>query len=480
MSFNPVDFQEIVNGLNGFSKKFSPTFSKDIKTFRRFTRTEITDALNVTGANGVYKRHKLVEELVHELTGDDSFKLGELDNVWLYTLAEVYFMINASFFLAQRKKIKKPNALMARLKRAYTLVVANQKGGVGKTTTAINIAFQMALGGFDQKRVLFVDLDPQGSGGAFNDGLYRNINSTKTLSKFLTQVSKDDPRSIYHETIEKEYGGDVKKFLKNEIISSSIIPNLHHCTAMSDDTAFNERLSSLYEHDDENPDNYTGFDVYKVIKEKFLKHIEDDYDIIIFDVSPHNSFAIHSICYAADHIMLPVPPKQLDLDSTIEFVRHLAEKFSDFQSVLGHEGLRHLDVVRTMVKENLQISNKLNKRIVRAFPDYTLDRLIPDTITINKLSSAYETIYSPENNGDFTNLNELKRTFDEIGRIISERMELLNDEYEDEKSFEIMNEDTHIKLFLEAIESIKADPNALKKSPIYDNYMYAISLLNKN
>ena len=142
------------------------------------------------------------------------------------------------------------------------LTIANQKGGVGKTTTVVNLG--TALASID-KKVLIVDVDPQ-----YNSSLSFN--------------SYNHDLSIY-----KALSG--KKKLK-DLIQATQIPNLKIISACEDLAAAEYELAN-----DENR-NF-------IIKEQ-LDRIKDDYDYIFIDTPPTLGLLTISALTASDEVLIPV------------------------------------------------------------------------------------------------------------------------------------------------------------------------------
>ncbi len=181
---------------------------------------------------------------------------------------------------------------------ATKIAVTNAKGGVAKTTTAINIADALIFIGY---RVLFIDLDPQ----ANSTSVYipKKNEEYKTLRNLIEGEKAAD--CIYH----GEFG--------------DIIPG----------------DKSLAEEDD----------VYQKAKQdpallkKALKSIDRKYDFIVMDTPPNVGAWMKSAIYAADGTVCPVLPKKFAIDGLSELLQKLNEIKKE-----GNKSLKMYGVVLTV------------------------------------------------------------------------------------------------------------------------------------
>ena len=353
-----VELKKYAQNIDKFKREHEG-FDEDIEKnqFRMFSRKDFYAACGVKDSTAL--SNKLPEMLkVLEEKNKLPVVLGEQiggTGPYYYSLDEVYELIEASRILEQRakKKSKYKAAVKFRRNKAHCIAVANQKGGAGKSTSALNIAIGQALKGYQQARVLLVDYDPQGNIQKFADGRYLNSYTTKTVFKYLMEEYDMDYST-------REERGD---FVRNELIRPSLIPNMDYCPALTNDNAIEGYLNTLeLSFDDE---EYSGSNVYKIFKEKFLDHVIEHYDIIIIDAAPHNNTFIRALMFGIDHLVVPSPTKAMDCESTLNFMSSLNETFEKFEEELGHSGLKYLDILPLMytgsdsARQIMSIYNKM-------------------------------------------------------------------------------------------------------------------------
>ncbi|MEW6600259.1 MAG: AAA family ATPase [Nitrospirota bacterium] len=218
--------------------------------------------------------------------------------------------------------------------------VANQKGGVGKTTTSINVSASLASAG---KRVLLVDTDPQG-------------NSTSGLG-----IDKDNLKgSIYDlyteaKTIEEVIQNTGMEHLK--IISSNI-----------------DLIGAELE--------LFGKDSRETILKRALEPVKNDYDYIFIDCPPSLSLLTLNALVAADSLLVPMQCEYYALEGISMLLRTFNLIKDSFNPDLEIEG-----ILLTMFDGRNTLANQVSEELRRHFGDKVYRTLIPRNVTLAEAPS---------------------------------------------------------------------------------------------
>lgn len=237
---------------------------------------------------------------------------------------------------------------------ARIISVVNQKGGVGKTTTAINLAAWLAELG---KRVLIVDIDPQGNASSGLGIDYKNIN------KGMYEVLTDENTRI----------GEAIKSHK---------PNFHILPSTPD-------LAGA------------GIDLVEVSNREFkleenIKEIADLYDFILIDNPPSLGLLTINGLVAAREVLIPVQCEYYALEG-------LSQLLETIELIKNHlqPDLRVLGAVMTMYDSRNKLSNAVFEELHKFFPARVFRTVIPRNVKLAEAPSHGLPVkdYDPESVG---------------------------------------------------------------------------------
>jgi len=233
------------------------------------------------------------------------------------------------------------------------IAIANQKGGVGKTTTAVNIGTILAK---KNKKVLLIDADPQG-------------NATSGLG-----LEKEIELSLYDVLI-----NDVKI---NEIVQKTAIKNLMVCPANMNLAGAEVQLVTQMSREQR-------------LKEK-IDEIKDEYDFIFIDCPPSLGLITLNAFTASDSVFIPVQCEYFALEGLGQLLNTINLVKKHLNRTLEIEG-----AVLTMYDSRTNLSNQVVKEVQRYFGNKVYKTVIPRNIKLSEAPSYGMpiTIYDPKSKG---------------------------------------------------------------------------------
>ena len=254
--------------------------------------------------------------------------------------------------------------------------LVNQKGGVGKTTTSINLSASLALEG---KNVLLVDLDPQGNattGVGFNKGdidksVYEVFNGVSTISEVI---------------------------LKTKFRGLDLLPSSLQLAGID---------IELLDKGRENPNFQKSFQFKNAID-----LVRDNYDYIIVDCPPSLGLITTNALTASDSVIIPVQCEFFALEGITQLLNAIMLTKKKLNPNLKLEG-----VLLTMFDSRANLSIEVIEEIRSYFKDKVYTTLIPRLIRLAEAPSHGKPIiaYDPKSKGSLAYLNLAKEVIERNG-----------------------------------------------------------------
>ncbi len=232
---------------------------------------------------------------------------------------------------------------------------ANQKGGVGKTTTTASIASILAKKG---KKILAVDLDPQS-----------NLTSGFGFDKSQQYAS------IYEVLVQNID-------IPNVFVVSDINENLHLIPSKIDLAGAEIEMISRFSRE-------------KILKEK-LDAVKESYDYILIDCPPSLGLLTLNALVASDFVVIPVQCEYYALEGISQLVKTI-----DIVKKSLNNGLDILGVVMTMFDVRTRLSSEVVAEVKNYFGDKLFETIIPRNVRISESPSFGKPIdlYDPDSIG---------------------------------------------------------------------------------
>lgn len=240
------------------------------------------------------------------------------------------------------------------------IAIANQKGGVGKTTTTVNLAASL---GVLEKKVLLIDADPQ-------------ANATSGLGIDVDSVEHGTYQLLEH------------TMSVDEVIVQTDSPNVDLIPAHIDLVAIEIELVDK--------------DNREYMLKEALKELGDRYDFVLIDCAPSLGLLTLNALTAADSVMIPIQCEYFALEGLGKLLNTVKSVQKIHNNDLDIEGM-----LLTMYDSRLRLSNQVVEEVKKHFADMVFDTIIQRNVRLSEAPSYGESIikYDASSKGASNYLN---------------------------------------------------------------------------
>jgi len=247
------------------------------------------------------------------------------------------------------------------------LCFSNQKGGVGKTTTTLNVAVYLAK---QNKRVMLIDLDPQAN---LTSGLGYSIRNDSPRSGDIMNINKSLV-SVYEVLLGEKSLEEV--FISTRIDNLYLVPSCIELAGAEIDLVSMMNRESLLK--------------------KAIKQIKDQFDYILIDCPPSLGLITINALTAADRVIVPVQCEYYALEGLGQLLDTIKLVKNNLNNSLEVGG-----VVLTMYDSRTKLSEQVANEVQNFFKGKVFDTIIPRNIRLSESPSHGLSIseYEPNSTG---------------------------------------------------------------------------------
>jgi chromosome partitioning protein len=274
-----------------------------------------------------------------------------------------------------------------------TVTVANFKGGVAKTTSAVTLAQGLSMRGH---RVLLLDLDPQGSATTLF-GVLPDAEVDAEHTAMLLFAGEEDDLSY---AVRKSYWPGIDLVCAAPLLFGA-------------EFALPARQSK-------DP----GFEFWRVL-DRGLDQARADYDVIVIDTPPALSYVTINALMAADGVIMPLPPSALDFASSAQFWDLFSDLCNQLIRSRGQDkSFEFIDVLLSRVESSDAASSIVRQWVLEAYGEKVLPIEIPKTAVAATASAEFGTVYDlPRGSMNAKTFARARDAYDRMCELVEQQIE---------------------------------------------------------